>query len=43
VCCQTLNTKERRLANDLQRQGIGENDYPQYGTNFWENSENKTA
>ena len=34
------NTKERRLANDLQRQGIGENDYPQYGTDFWGNSEN---
>ena len=28
------NTKERRLATDLQRQGIGENDYPQYGTDF---------
>ena len=34
------NTKERRLANDLQRQRIGENDYPQYGTDFWGNSEN---
>ena len=34
------NTKERRLATDLQRQGIGENDHPQYGTDFWGNSEN---
>jgi hypothetical protein len=34
------NTRERQLASDLQRQGIGENDYPQYGTSFWGNSAN---
>ena len=25
---------------NVQRQGIGENDYPQYGTDFWGNSAN---
>ena len=34
------NTRERQLATDLQRQGIAESDYPQYGTSFWGNSAN---
>ena len=34
------NTRERQLASDLQRQGIAESDYPQYGTSFWGNSAN---
>ena len=34
------NTRERHLASDLQRQGIAESDYPQYGTSFWGNNAN---
>ena len=32
--------REQQLANDLQQQGIVEENYPQYGTNFWGNSDN---
>ena len=33
---QTLRTnRENELANDMARQGIPQNDYPQYGANFW--------
>ena len=35
---QTLRTnRENVLANDLQKQGIAEENYPQYGTSFWQN------
>ena len=35
---QTLQTnRENELANDMQRQGIVQNNYPQYGINFLQN------
>lgn len=38
---QTLRAnREQQLANDLQQQGITQENYPQYGTNFWGNSDN---
>ena len=38
---QTLRTnRENELANDMQRQGIAEENYPQYGVNFWGNNAN---
>lgn len=38
---QTLRAnREQQLANDLQKQGITEENYPQYGTSFWGNSAN---
>ena len=32
--------KEKKLVEDLQRQGVAESSFPQYGTNFWGNSAN---
>ena len=32
--------KEKKLAENLQRQGVAESSFPQYGTNFWGNSAN---
>ena len=34
---QALRTnREQQLANDMVRQGIAEENYPQYGTSFWQ-------
>ena len=36
---QTLRTnRENELANNMQRQGIAQSNYPQYGTSFWQNA-----
>ena len=32
--------REKQLAENLQRQGVTESSFPQYGTNFWGDSEN---
>ena len=32
--------REKQLAEDVQRQGMSESRFPQYGTNFWGNSAN---
>ena len=32
--------KEKKLVENLQRQGVAESSFPQYGTNFWGNSAN---
>ena len=32
--------REKQLAENLQRQGVTESSFPQYGTNFWGNSAN---
>ena len=32
--------REKKLAEDLQRQGVAESSFPQYGTNFWGNRSN---
>ena len=32
--------REKQLAENLQRQGVAESSFPQYGTNFWGNSAN---
>ena len=38
---QTARTnREQQLADDLQQQGIAEENYPQYGLSFWGNSAN---
>ena len=38
---QTARTnREQQLADDLQQQGVAEENYPQYGLSFWGNSAN---
>ena len=37
---QTLRlSRENELANDMTRQGVTQNNYPQYGTGFWQNAD----